>query len=181
MVAGRCWQVFTTCGSAAKRAFLRATFPWLDDAHIGNSRSTAFEATVLQGVHSYLMLAFCCLAVDLVRTSQSVPLSVLQLVPCARLKYMQAGDCLSKRPFSLSNGSPSTACDGDMLRMQTGGQGVHLALNSLADDKLQVRRRAHSICSTPKPCHCLAISILLCMSTFGKSLEGHAAREGMVQ
>ena len=29
---------------------MRATFPWLDDAHIGDSRSTAFEATILQGV-----------------------------------------------------------------------------------------------------------------------------------
>ena len=47
-----CRQVFTTCGSAAKRAFLRDTFPWLSDAHIGDSRSTAFEATVLQGVRS---------------------------------------------------------------------------------------------------------------------------------
>ena len=54
---GACWclQVFTTCGSAAKRAFLRAAFPWLDDAHIGDSRSTSFEATVLEGVrHSTL-------------------------------------------------------------------------------------------------------------------------------
>ena len=49
-------QVFTTCGSAAKRAFLRAAFPWLDDAHIGDSRSTAFEATVLQGVRLFWRL-----------------------------------------------------------------------------------------------------------------------------
>lgn len=47
---GACFQVFTTCGSAAKRAFLRETFPWLNNAHIGDSRSTDFEATVLQGV-----------------------------------------------------------------------------------------------------------------------------------
>ena len=40
-------QVFTTCGSAAKRAFLQKTFPWLEDTHIGDSRSTSFEATVL--------------------------------------------------------------------------------------------------------------------------------------
>ena len=40
-------QVFTTCGSASKRAFLQETFPWLDDAHIGDSRSTSFEGTVL--------------------------------------------------------------------------------------------------------------------------------------
>jgi hypothetical protein len=40
-------QVFTTCGSAAKRAYLQQAFPWLDDAHIGDSRSTSFEATVL--------------------------------------------------------------------------------------------------------------------------------------
>ncbi len=43
----RAVQVFTTCGSAAKRAYLQQTFPWLDDAHIGDSRSTSFEATVL--------------------------------------------------------------------------------------------------------------------------------------
>ena len=40
-------QVFTTCGSAGKRAFLQQTFPWLDDAHIGDSRSTSFEGTIL--------------------------------------------------------------------------------------------------------------------------------------
>ena len=40
-------QVFTTCGSAGKRAFLQQTFPWLDGAHVGDSRSTSFEATVL--------------------------------------------------------------------------------------------------------------------------------------
>jgi hypothetical protein len=45
-------QVFTTCGSAAKRAFLQQTFPWLDDVHIGDSRSTSFEATVLAGVRA---------------------------------------------------------------------------------------------------------------------------------
>ena len=44
--------MFTTCGSAAKRTFLQQTFPWLDEAHIGDSRSTAFEATVLDGVQS---------------------------------------------------------------------------------------------------------------------------------
>ena len=43
-------QVFTTCGSAGKRTFLQQTFPWLDDAHIGDSRSISFEGTVLEQV-----------------------------------------------------------------------------------------------------------------------------------
>ena len=50
-------QVFTTCGSAAKRAFLQKTFPWLEDSHIGDSRSTSFEATVLgQARPSFMLL-----------------------------------------------------------------------------------------------------------------------------
>ena len=48
-------QVFTTCGSAAKRAFLQKTFPWLEDSNIGDSRSTSFEATVLGQACPYLM------------------------------------------------------------------------------------------------------------------------------
>ncbi len=59
-----------TCGSAGKRAFLLAAFPGLRGDHIGDSRSTSFEALVQE---------------------------------------------------------------------RTGGAGVHLALNSLADDKLQAR------------------------------------------
>ena len=62
-------QVFVTCGSAAKRAFLLDAFPALREDHIGDSRSTSFEP---------------------------------------------------------------------LVKRQTGGAGVHLALNSLADDKLQV-------------------------------------------
>ena len=63
-------QVFVTCGTADKRAFLLEAFPALRDDHIGDSRSCSFEA---------------------------------------------------------------------LIRRMTGGAGVHLALNSLADDKLQVR------------------------------------------
>ncbi|KAJ0178567.1 hypothetical protein K1T71_006390 [Dendrolimus kikuchii] len=39
--------VFTTVGTPEKRAFLRARFPRLPDAHIGNSRDTSFEQLVL--------------------------------------------------------------------------------------------------------------------------------------
>ena len=41
--------MFTTCGSAEKRAFLLGRFSALRDDHIGDSRSTAFEQTVLRG------------------------------------------------------------------------------------------------------------------------------------
>ena len=63
-------QVFVTCGTADKKAFLLDAFPRLREDHIGDSRSCSFEETV---------------------------------------------------------------------KRQTAGKGVHLALNSLADDKLQVR------------------------------------------
>ena len=63
-------QVFVTCGTADKKAFLLEAFPRLREDHIGDSRSCSFEETV---------------------------------------------------------------------KRQTAGKGVHLALNSLADDKLQVR------------------------------------------
>ena len=48
-------QVFTTCGSEAKRDFLLETFPSLKWGNIGDSRSTSFEglisnATAGQGV-----------------------------------------------------------------------------------------------------------------------------------
>ena len=65
-----CMQVFVTCGSANKRAFLLEAFPALCEDHIGDSRSTSFE---------------------------------------------------------------------ELVKRQTAGAGVHLALNSLAEDKLQVR------------------------------------------
>lgn len=42
-------QVYTTCSSLKKRQFLLETFPELDAAHIGDSRSTTFEATVMRG------------------------------------------------------------------------------------------------------------------------------------
>jgi fatty acid synthase len=64
-------QVFVTCGTATKRAFLLEAFPALREDHIGDSRSTQFEA---------------------------------------------------------------------MVKKLTRGAGVHLALNSLADEKLQVGR-----------------------------------------
>ncbi|CAK0786732.1 hypothetical protein CVIRNUC_009946 [Coccomyxa viridis] len=65
-------EVFVTCGTADKRAFLLEAFPTLREDHIGDSRSCSFEETV---------------------------------------------------------------------KRQTAGKGVHLALNSLADDKLQATVR----------------------------------------
>jgi hypothetical protein len=52
-------QVFATCGSADKKAFLMERFPALKEDHIGDSRSTSFEAVVLRatkgaGVHMVL-------------------------------------------------------------------------------------------------------------------------------
>ncbi len=82
-------QVFVTCGTADKRAFLLEAFPRLREDHIGDSRSCSFEETV---------------------------------------------------------------------KRQTAGKGVHLALNSLADDKLQVcifcphtARALSEGCSGPEP------------------------------
>lgn len=40
--------VFTTVGTADKRAFLRERFPELPDAHVGNSRDCSFEQLVLR-------------------------------------------------------------------------------------------------------------------------------------
>jgi len=52
-------EVFTTVGSAEKRAFLRECFPRLADDHIGHSRDASFEDLVLRatggrGVHVVL-------------------------------------------------------------------------------------------------------------------------------
>ena len=74
-----------TCGTADKRAFLLEAFPALREDHIGDSRSTSFEA---------------------------------------------------------------------LVKSRTNGAGVHLALNSLADDKLQVQSVLHTILSRAcvQPC-----------------------------
>ena len=42
----RCAQVFATCGSERKRRYLLDRFPRLRADHIGDSRSTSFEAMV---------------------------------------------------------------------------------------------------------------------------------------
>ena len=39
-------QVFATCGSERKRRYLLDTFPGLREDHIGDSRSTSFEAMI---------------------------------------------------------------------------------------------------------------------------------------
>ena len=46
MLMARALQVFTTCSNQKKRNYLQQTFPFLDDAHIGDSRSTSFEALI---------------------------------------------------------------------------------------------------------------------------------------
>ena len=38
--------MFTTCSNQKKRDYLQQAFPFLDDAHIGDSRSTSFEALI---------------------------------------------------------------------------------------------------------------------------------------
>ncbi|KAK9904717.1 hypothetical protein WJX75_001194 [Coccomyxa subellipsoidea] len=52
-------EVFTTCGSDRKKAYLLKTFPGLREDHIGNSRSTSFEHMIMhqtrgEGVHMCL-------------------------------------------------------------------------------------------------------------------------------
>lgn len=44
-------QVFTTCSSEVKRNFLLETFPELKAQNIGDSRSCAFEETVMTGTN----------------------------------------------------------------------------------------------------------------------------------
>ena len=46
-------QVFTTCGAQKKRDYLQQTFPFLDDAHIGDSRSTSFEDLIKEQASSH--------------------------------------------------------------------------------------------------------------------------------
>ncbi|XP_021358822.1 fatty acid synthase-like [Mizuhopecten yessoensis] len=41
-------QVFTTVGTAEKRAYLKSRFPKLQDSHICNSRNTTFESAILR-------------------------------------------------------------------------------------------------------------------------------------
>ena len=47
-------QVFTTCGSEKKREFLKKTFPFLNDDHIGDSHSISFEALIMKQVSAQL-------------------------------------------------------------------------------------------------------------------------------
>lgn len=41
-------EVFTTVGSLEKRQFIKETFPFIPDDHIGNSRDTSFEQMISQ-------------------------------------------------------------------------------------------------------------------------------------
>lgn len=41
-------EVFTTVGTTEKRKFIRETFPWIPDDHIGSSRDTTFEQMILR-------------------------------------------------------------------------------------------------------------------------------------
>jgi fatty acid synthase, animal type len=50
-------DVFTTVGTADKRAFLRERFPALPDANVGNSRDTSFERLVLRRTRPRAQLA----------------------------------------------------------------------------------------------------------------------------
>ncbi|TGZ54716.1 Fatty acid synthase [Temnothorax longispinosus] len=41
-------EVFTTVGTVKKRQFIRETFPFIPEDHIGNSRDTSFEQMIMQ-------------------------------------------------------------------------------------------------------------------------------------
>ncbi|KAI4485852.1 hypothetical protein M0804_006341 [Polistes exclamans] len=41
-------EIFVTVGTPEKRAFIKKTFPSIDDNHIGNSRDTSFEQMILR-------------------------------------------------------------------------------------------------------------------------------------
>ena len=47
--------MFTTCSNQKKRDYLQQTFAFLDDAHIGDSRSTSFEALIKKQARHLVM------------------------------------------------------------------------------------------------------------------------------
>ncbi|KAM3957748.1 fatty acid synthase-like [Aphomia sociella] len=86
-------SVFTTVGTADKRAFLRERFPALDDANIGNSRDTSFEQLVLRRTRGR--------GVDLVLNSLAAD-KLLASVRC----LAEGGRFLEIGKLDLSNNTP---------------------------------------------------------------------------
>ncbi|EIE19938.1 hypothetical protein COCSUDRAFT_44339 [Coccomyxa subellipsoidea C-169] len=92
-------EVFVTCGSAEKKAFLMERFPALKEDHIGDSRSTSFEAVVLRatkgaGVHMVLN----SLAGDKLQASVRCIASYGKLLEIGKYDILK-GTGLSMRPL----------------------------------------------------------------------------------
>ncbi|KAK9916399.1 hypothetical protein WJX75_002178 [Coccomyxa subellipsoidea] len=92
-------EVFATCGSAEKKAFLMERFPALKEDHIGDSRSTSFEAVVLRatkgaGVHMVLN----SLAGDKLQASVRCIASYGKLLEIGKYDILK-GTGLSMRPL----------------------------------------------------------------------------------
>ncbi|XP_050089071.1 fatty acid synthase [Anopheles aquasalis] len=85
--------VYTTVGSAEKRAFLKRTFPQLTDRHIGNSRDCSFEQLVMRETQGR--------GVDLVLNSLAEE-KLQASVRCLGLN----GRFLEIGKFDLNNNSP---------------------------------------------------------------------------
>ena len=66
-------QVFTTCSNQKKRDYLQQTFPFLDDAHIGDSRSTSFEALIKKQARHLVMHTCIYAFLMLVALHHSMP------------------------------------------------------------------------------------------------------------
>ncbi|EIE19942.1 hypothetical protein COCSUDRAFT_58179 [Coccomyxa subellipsoidea C-169] len=92
-------EVFVTCGSAEKKAFMMERFPALKEDHIGDSRSTSFEALVLRatkgaGVHMVLN----SLAGDKLQASVRCIASYGKLLEIGKYDILK-GTGLSMRPL----------------------------------------------------------------------------------
>ncbi|KAL0867964.1 hypothetical protein ABMA27_008631 [Loxostege sticticalis] len=86
-------EVFTTVGTAEKRAFIKKLFPQLKDSHIGNSRDTSFEDMIRRETKGK--------GVDIVLNSLSdekLHASVRCL--CYRGRFLEIGK------FDISNNTP---------------------------------------------------------------------------
>jgi len=72
----RVWpgQVFATCGSERKRRYLLDTFPGLREDHIGDSRSTSFEAMIKHMVRPPARAALLACEPDVRRQRANAPL-----------------------------------------------------------------------------------------------------------
>ncbi|XP_059048240.1 fatty acid synthase-like [Achroia grisella] len=86
-------EVFTTVGTAEKRAFIKKLFPQLKDSHIGNSRDTSFEDMIRRETNGK--------GVDMILNSLSddkLQASIRCL--CYRGRFLEIGK------FDISNNTP---------------------------------------------------------------------------